>query len=282
MLACIDSTMCARGCRKRDTHCLLHICGTLHSPMLGCFALFQCSALKLKCNLPLQPLRMHTGVLKSGNAAAIMTLDIAHQRTIADAYDACVQRRTTSVTCIGQLSTIVTFALMMDYHDASAERCHNRTLQAIPKRPVARSWPVQLALFFLRVDANITGMPVSTPTKWNKQKAPEQASSSPQAADTGNVAKKLMLTPKNKLSDSIGAASRETYTYRVNGVRGDVDVTQAFATAAIVAAMKAEVLIKLKTELKDHWTNCKPMYCYRITRQFYYKSSGEHEIDDDV
>ena len=125
-------------------------------------------------------------------------------------------------------------------------------------------------------------MPVSTPTKWNKQKAPEQASRSPQAVDTGNVAKKLMLTPKNKLSDSIDAASRETYTYSVNGVRSDVDVTQAFATAAIVAAMKAEVLIKLKTELKDYWNNCKPILRYRMTRRFYYKSSGEHEIDDDV
>ena len=56
-----------------------------------------------------------------------------------------------------------------------------------------------------------------------------------------------MLIQKNKLSDSISATSRETYTYSMIGVHSGVDVTQALATAAMVAVMKAEVLIKLKT-----------------------------------
>ena len=100
--------------------------------------------------------------------------------------------------------------------------------------------------------------PVRTPTKSNKRKASEQALSSPAAADNGKVAEKLMLTPKNKLSDSIGATSGETYTYSMIGIRSDVDVTHAFATHAMVAAVDAETLIKLRKELKDQLDNCKP------------------------
>ena len=96
------------------------------------------------------------------------------------------------------------------------------------------------------------------------------------------MAKKLIPTPKNKLSDSIGATSGETYTYSMIGVRSDVDVTHAFATPAMAAAVDAEPLIKLQPELKDQLDNCKPMDRHKITRRFYYKSSGEHEIDDDV
>ena len=96
------------------------------------------------------------------------------------------------------------------------------------------------------------------------------------------MAKKLMLTPKNKLSDSIGATSGETYTYSMIRIRSDVDVTHAFATPAMVAAVDAETLIKLDKELKDQLDNCKPMDRHKITRRFYYKSSGEYEIDDDV
>ena len=55
-----------------------------------------------------------------------------------------------------------------------------------------------------------------------------------------------MLTERNKLSDSISAASGETYTYSMIGERSDVDVAEAFATPAMVAAAKAEVKIKLK------------------------------------
>ena len=149
ILACIGSTMCAKGCRQSDKHYLLHTCGTLYSPMLGFFALFPCAILKLKFNLPVRPLRVHIGVLKSANAATIMTYGIAHQRAITDAYNAYVQRRTTSVTSLGQLSRIVAFALMLGCHDVSAEMCHKRTLQTILKMPVARSAPVQLAIFFL-------------------------------------------------------------------------------------------------------------------------------------
>ena len=112
-------------------------------------------------------------------------------------------------------------------------------------------WACATCNFFLWADANITMTAVRTPTKSNKRKSSEQASSSPAAADNGRVAEKLMLTQINKSSDSISAASGETYTYSTIGVRSDVDVAQAFATPAMVAAVKAEVLIKLKTELKD-------------------------------
>ena len=112
------------------------------------FALFQCPTLKLKFNLPVRPLRVHIGVLKSANAATIMTYGIAHQRAIMNAYNAYVQRRRTSVTSLGQLSTIVAFGLIMDCHDVSAEMCHKRTSQTILKVLVARSEPVQLAIFF--------------------------------------------------------------------------------------------------------------------------------------
>ena len=98
----------------------------------------------------------------------------------------------------------------------------------------------------------------------------------------GKVAKKLMLTQKNKLSDCIGATSGETYTDNMTGIRSDVDVTHAFATPAMVAAVDAETLIKLKKELKDPLDDCKPMHRHKITRRFYYKSSGEHEIHEDV
>ena len=124
--------------------------------------------------------------------------------------------------------------------------------------------------------------PVRTPTKSNKRKASEQASRSPAAADNGKVAKKLMLTQRHKLSDSISAASGETYTYSMIGVRSDVDVAQAFATPAMVAAVKAGVLIKLKTELKDQLDNCKPIDRHKIACRFYFKSSSEHKIDEDV
>ena len=60
-----------------------------------------------------------------------------------------------------------------------------------------------------------------------------------------------MLTPKNKMSDSIGATCAETYTDSMIGIRSDVDVTHAFATPAMVAAVDAEPLIRLKKELKD-------------------------------
>ena len=136
-------------------------------------------------------------------------------------------------------------------------------------------WACATCDFFLCVDANITMTPVRTPTKSNERKASEQASSSPAAADTGKVAKKLLLTPKNKSSDSISAASGETYTYSMVSVRSDVDVTQAFATPAMVAAVDAETLVELKMDLKDQLDNCKPMDRHKITRRFYYKSSGE-------
>ena len=80
--------------------------------------------------------------------ATIMTYGIAHQRAMTDAYNAYFQRRTTSVTSLGQSSTIVAFALMMPCHDVSAEMCHKRTLQTILKMLLARSGPVQLAIFF--------------------------------------------------------------------------------------------------------------------------------------
>ena len=86
-----------------------------------------------------------------------------------------------------------------------------------------------------------------------------------------------MLTQRGKSSHSKSAASLEMYTYSMIGVRSDVDVAQAFATPAMVAAVKAEVLIKLKTELKDQYKNCKP-----IARRFYFKSCGEHKIDENV
>ena len=143
-------------------------------------------------------------------------------------------------------------------------------------------WACETCNFLLRVDANITMKLVRTPTKSNKRKASEQASSSPAAADNGKVAKKLMLTQRNKFSDSISAASGETYKYSMIGVRSDVDVAEAFATPAMVAAVKAEVLIKLKTELKDQLDNCKPIDRHKIARRFYFKSSGEHKIDEDV
>ena len=38
----------------------------------------------------------------------------------------------------------------------------------------------------------------------------------------------------------------------------------------------------MKKELKDQLDNCKPMDRHKITRRFCYKSSGEHEIHDDV
>ena len=53
-------------------------------------------------------------------------------------------------------------------------------------------WACAICNFFLWVDANITMTPVRTPTKWNKRKASEQASSSTAAADNGKVAKKVM------------------------------------------------------------------------------------------
>ena len=91
-----------------------------------------------------------------------------------------------------------------------------------------------------------------------------------------------MLTPKNKMSDSIGATCGETYTDSMIGIRSNVYVTHAFATPAIGAAVDAETLIKLKKQLKGQLDNCRPMHRHKITRRFYYKSSGEHEIDDDV
>ena len=83
-----------------------------------------------------------------------------------------------------------------------------------------------------------------------------------------------MLTPQNKLSDSIGAASGETYMYSVIRVHSDVDVTQAFATPVNVPTVHTEALIKSKTELKDLLDNCKPMHCHKITHRLYHKSSG--------
>ena len=91
-----------------------------------------------------------------------------------------------------------------------------------------------------------------------------------------------MLTPKNKLSDSIGATSGGTHTHSMMGIRSDVDVTHAFATPAMVAAVDAKTLIKLKKQLKNQLDDCKPMHRHKITRRFYYKSFGEHEIDEDV
>ena len=92
----------------------------------------------------------------------------------------------------------------------------------------------------------------------------------------------MMLPRRNKSSDSISAASGETYTYSMTGVHSDVDVAQAFATPAMVAAVKAEVLIKLKTELKDRFDNCKPIDRHKIERRFYFNSSSEHNIDEDA
>ena len=77
-----------------------------------------------------------------------------------------------------------------------------------------------------------------------------------------------MLTPKNKLSDSIGATSGQTCTYSMIGLRSDVDVTHAFATPAMVAVVDDETLIKLKKELKDHLDNRKPTDRHKITRRF--------------
>ena len=55
--------------------------------------------------------------------------------------------------------------------------------------------------------------PVRKPKKTNKEKgirkASEQASSSPVATKNGKEPKKVMLTPKNKLCDSISATFGE-------------------------------------------------------------------------
>ena len=69
---------------------------------------------------------------------------------------------------------------------------------------------------------------------------------------------------------------------QAQNTRSDVDVGQAFATPAMAAAVKAEVLVKLKMELKDQLDNCKPTDRHKIARRFYYKSSGEHKIDDGI
>ena len=70
------------------------------------------------------------------------------------------------------------------------------------------------------------------------------------------------------MSYSISAASGDTYTYSMIGVRSDVDVTRAFATPAMVVAVDAEVLIRLEAELKDRLHNCKPVYRQKIACGF--------------
>ena len=52
---------------------------------------------------------------------------------------------------LGNYPRLVAFALMMACHDVSAETCHKRMLQGIPKMLVALSGPVQLATFFSRL-----------------------------------------------------------------------------------------------------------------------------------
>ena len=78
-----------------------------------------------------------------------------------------------------------------------------------------------------------------------------RASGSPAVTENGKVTKKLMLTPKNKLSDSISATAGETYINSMIGACSDVHGSQAFETPALVAAVKAEALVKMKTELRN-------------------------------
>ena len=134
----IDSHPCASNQHASFAQHMLH----LHASMLGFVLLLQCPTLKWNSNLTMRPLSVHPGVLKGANAAVIMTDGIVHQRAITDAYNACVERRRTSVTNLGQLSPVVAFAPMMVCHDAIAEMCHRRMLQATQKMLVGLSGPV--------------------------------------------------------------------------------------------------------------------------------------------